>query len=310
MGLAGIDLNLLIALDALLTECNVTRAARRTSVGQPAMSASLARLRKHFDDPLLVKEGRRLMRTPLAEALVSPVREALTAVESVMLRSSAFDPKTDRAAFSIVAADYVTMVLLRPLLGMIADEAPYVRISVRQVDVNFADQLRRGDVDMVIVPTELTGERLAFPCEQLFTDRFVLVVDRNHPDIGDEVTLDELTSLRYVAYSGGAVTPIADADLAALGVHLQVEVTTQGFVVVPFLITGTRLASLALERLARLLADAAGVRIVECPLSERSIHEVLYWNPRHTDDPAHQWLRSRIIRFARSLRHPTAPFVT
>jgi len=92
VGLSSIDLNLLVALDALLTERNVTRAAERTSVGQPAMSASLARLRKHFDDQLLVRQGRRLMPTPLAETLVGPVREALAAAESVLVRSHAFDP--------------------------------------------------------------------------------------------------------------------------------------------------------------------------------------------------------------------------
>src|ERR1700754_4132374 len=134
VGIASVDLNLLIALDALLSERNVTRAAERTSVGQPAMSASLARLRKHFDDQLLVRQGRQVMPTPLAESLVGPVREALAAVETVLVRSRAFAPRTDRAAFTIVAADYVTMVLLRPLFGAITDEAPYVRISVKPVE--------------------------------------------------------------------------------------------------------------------------------------------------------------------------------
>lgn len=301
VGLAGIDLNLLVALDALLTECNVTRAGERLSVGQSAMSASLARLRKHFGDPLLVKQGRHLMRTPLADTLVGPVREAIAAVEAVMARSSNFDPRKDHAAFTIIAADYVTMVLLRPLVGTIADEAPHVRISVRPVEAGFADQLRRGDVDMVIVPAELTHQRLAFPHEPLFTDRYVLVVDRDHPEVGERVSLDQLRTLRYVAYSGGTVNPIADADLEALGVHLPVELTTQGFVVAPFLVTGTRLASIVLERLALQLAEAANLRIVQCPLALRTIHELLYWNPRQTDDPAHQWLRSRITDFAESM---------
>lgn len=301
MGLASVDLNLLVALDALLTECNVTRAAERTSVGQPAMSASLARLRKHFGDELLVKQGRQLVRTPLADSLVGPVREALASVDAVLTRPTAFDPRSDHAAFTIVAADYVTMVLLRPLLEMIAEEAPHVRISVRPVEAGYPDQLRRGDVDMVIVPRELSGQRLTFPHEPLFTDRYVLVVDRNHPDVGDTVTLDEFQGLRYVAFSGGSVNPIADADLEALGIHLSVEITTQGFVVAPFLVTGTRLASLAFERLARQLADAANLRIVECPLELRTIHEVLYWNPRQTEDPAHQWLRNRIVSFAQTM---------
>jgi DNA-binding transcriptional LysR family regulator len=265
------------------------------------MSASLARLRKHFDDQLLVRQGRQLVPTPLAQTLVGPVREALSAAEAVLVRSSGFDPGMDRAAFIIVAADYVTMVLLRPLLAAIAREAPNVRISVRPVEASFADQLRRGEVDMVIVPTELTGDRLAFPKTPLFTDRHVLIVDQDNPEIGETVTVDQFASLRYVAYSGGSVSPIADTELESLGVHVSVEVTTQGFVVVPFLITGTRLASLALERLARQLAPAARLRIVECPLPLRTIHEVLYWNPRYTSDPARRWLRDRIIALAHAL---------
>jgi len=301
VGLASVDLNLLVALEALLTERNVTRAAERTSVGQPAMSASLARLRKHFDDQLLVRQGRQLIPTPLAETLVGPVREALSAVEAVLVRSRVFDPSTDRAAFTIVAADYVTMVLLRPLLAAIAEEAPHVRISVRPVQAGFADLLRRGEVDMLIVPTELTRDRLAFPYVPLFTDRYVLVVDRDNPDVGETVTAEELGALRYVAYSGGSGSPLPDTPLESMDVYLSVEVTTQGFVVAPFLITGTRMASLALERLARQLATAARLRIVECPLPLRTIHEALYWNPRHTGDPAHSWLRNRITALAHEL---------
>jgi DNA-binding transcriptional LysR family regulator len=301
VGVASVDLNLLIALDALLTERNVTRAAARTSVGQPAMSASLARLRRHFDDQLLVRQGRDLILTPLAETLVGPVREAVTAVESVFVRSRSFDPATDRAAFTIVAEDYVTMVLLRPLLSALADEAPNVRISVRPADVGFADQLRRGEVDMVIIPTELTGARLAFPHTPLFTDRYVLVVDRDNPEVGEHVTADELAALRFVAYGGGSVAPIADTELQRMGVHLPIEITTRGFVVAPFLVSGTRMASLALERLARQLAAAARLRVVECPLPFREIHEAVYWSPRNTGDPAHVWLRERIIALAREL---------
>ncbi|MFF5257884.1 LysR family transcriptional regulator [Actinomadura viridis] len=301
MGLGSVDLNLLVALDALLSECNVTRAAERTSVGQPAMSASLARLRKHFNDQLLMKQGRNLVRTPLAETLVDPVREALSAAEAVFVRAPEFDPRSDHAAFTIIAADYVTMVLLRPLLAALAEEAPHVRIGVRPVEVNFADQLRRGHADMVIIPTELSGGRLAFPHEPLFTDRYVLVVDRDNPDVGETVTAEQLASLRYVAYSAGAILTIADSELETLGLRLQVDVTTQEFVVASFLVTGTRLASFALERLARQLSDAARLRIVECPLPLRVIHETMFWNPRQTEDPAHRWLRGRIVDFARSL---------
>ncbi|WP_081898681.1 LysR family transcriptional regulator [Herbidospora cretacea] len=301
MSLASVDLNLLVALDALLTERNVTRAAKRTSVGQPAMSASLARLRKHFGDPLLVREGRSLQRTPLADTLVGPVREALSAAEAVLLRSPGFDPAKDKAAFTIMAADYVTIVLLGPLLESIAGTAPHIRICMRPVDADFADQLRSGAVDMVIIPTKLADRKLPFPHEPLFTDRYVLVVDRNHPDVRDSVTPEQATALRYVAFSGGTVSPITNVDLEALNVHIPVELTTESFAVPLLLLTGTRLATIAPERLALKLVSVAQLRIVEYPLSLSAIQEAMYWNPRDNDDLAHQWLRRRLIDTARSI---------
>ena len=301
MTLSGVDLNLLVALDALLSECHVTRAAERLTVGQPAMSASLARLRRHFDDPLLVRQGRYLVRTPLAESLVGPVHEALSSVQVVMARRRSFDPRTDHAAFTIAATDYVAFVLLRPMLGALAEEAPNVHVSIRALSDTFPAQLRKGMADIVILPSEIVGDQTTFSREPLFTDRFVLVVDKDHPDVGAAVDLDQLSTLTYVAYRAGRINPIVDVDLAAMGVHLRNEVTTEAFLVAPFLISGTKLASITLERLARHLADAAHLKVVECPLSMREIHEEMYWSPRHSDDPAHRWLRETLLRFAARL---------
>jgi DNA-binding transcriptional LysR family regulator len=299
--LAGVDLNLLIALDALLTERSVTRAAERTSVGQPAMSASLARLRKHFHDPVLARQGRLLVLTPLAESLIVPVREAVEAVESVLGRSATFDPAVDQRSFTVVASDYVTLVLLHPLIGILAREAPGVQLNVIPVTPGFADELRRGQADLLILPPSVAGHRLAFPHELLFTDRFVLVADRHNPAIGDQVTAQEMLDLSYVSYSGGALATLLEAQLDSLGVRLRVEVSTQGFMVAPFLVAGTGLVSLVHERLANAVADAAGLRIVEPGLPLQPVHEALYWNPRHTEDPAHQWLRGRIVALAAEL---------
>jgi len=298
MGLGGVDLNLLVALNALLTERNVTRAAERTSVGQPAMSASLARLRAHFGDPLLVREGRALMPTPMAESLVGPVREALAAAEAVMGRSREFDPTHDRRSFTIVASDYVTLVLLRPLLELLAKQAPRVQITVTPITAGYEDQLRRGQADLLILPREVVGEPARFPHMALFTDRYVLAVDRDNPLVGDHATADELAKLTYVAYSGGPLRSVAEIQLEELDIHRRIEVSTQGFVVAPFLLRGTQLATVLHEKLAELVCEAAQLRIVEPRVALRPIHEVAYWNPRQTDDPAHRWLRERMVELA------------
>jgi DNA-binding transcriptional LysR family regulator len=301
VSLSGIDLNLLVALDALLTECHVTRAAERVNVGQPAMSASLARLRRHFDDQLLVRQGRYLVRTPMADSLVGPVRDALTSVEVVMARRRAFDPSVDDATFTIATTDYVTLVLLRPLLRVLTHAAPQVRLSTRVVDDTYAAQLRRGDVDLVILPRELVGTQTPFSREALFVDRFVLVVDRDHPWVGDAVDLKQMGALNYASYKAGWTTPIADVELESAGVHLRHEVSTASFAVAPFLVSGTELASITFERLALQLAEAAHVKVVEFPLSTRKIHEEMYWSSRHAEDPPHRWLRQSLRDLAAQL---------
>jgi DNA-binding transcriptional LysR family regulator len=301
MGLNSVDLNLLLALDALLSERNVTRAAERLSVGQPAMSAALGRLRKHFDDPLLVREGKTLVPTPAAAALAPLVRDAVTATEAVFGRPRGFDPLVDRRSFTIMASDYVTLILLRGLVARLAVEAPLQRVNVIPVQGDFAEQLRKGQADLLVLPTELTGARFPFPHQHLFHDRYVLVADADNDAVGSIVTAEEFAQLPYVAYSGGPLPSIADSQLEGLGIPRRVEMSTQSFVVAAFLVTGTPFVSLVHERLARQVARQAHLKVLEAPVPLRPISEALFWNPRDTDDPAHSWLRERIAAEASGL---------
>jgi DNA-binding transcriptional LysR family regulator len=301
VNLNRMDLNLLVALDALLTEANVTRAAARTAVGQSAMSASLARLRLLFGDPILVRQGQTMVLTPFAEALKAPVRAAVTSVDAVFTRRPAFDHRTDPAIFKIMATDYVTIVLLRPMLALLETIAPNIHIVVKPFEQTYATALRRGDVDMVVMPAELLDQDDGFESEELFSDRYALVIDKSHPWVRDTITMDELLALKFVAYHSGAVHPILDADLDRQGVKLTVAVTTGAFVVAPFLVSGTNLASITLERLADQLVEPAGLRIVELPLQIRTIHQRSLWNASHNDDLAHAWLRETILHFGASL---------
>ncbi|MCF1592299.1 LysR family transcriptional regulator [Streptomyces muensis] len=301
MGLAGVDLNLLLALDALLIERNVTRAAERMSVGQPAMSASLSRLRKHFDDQLLVREGRTLAPTSLALSLMPLVREAVAAADAVFGRPRGFDPLVDQRSFTIMASDYVTLILLRPLVARLAQETPLQRVNVVPVRSDFAEQLHKDQIDLLVLPTELVGPRPTFAHRHLFHDRYVLVADRDNQAIGPALTVEEFAQMPYVAYSGGPLPSIADAQLDSLGVRRRVEMSTESFVIIPFLVTGTPFVSLVHERLARHVAGQTHLQIAEAPVALRPISEALFWNPRHTDDPAYTWLRERIAERAADL---------
>ena len=297
--LGNVDLNLLVALDALLIERNVTRAATRLSLGQPAMSASLARLRKHFDDPLLARNGRAYVLTTLAESLVDPVRTAVLAADAVLGRNREFDPTVERRTFTIIASDYVSLVLLRPFLADLATEAPAVTIAIRQIAADNDERLRRGSVDLLIFPSELNRELADLPRTELFSDRFVLVADRDNPDLTDGVDLDRFAELRYLSLTGGQPS-LVESQLDALGIARRVEVLTESFAVAPLMVLGTGLVAVVQERLARLVAGTS-LQIMDPPFALRPLTEAMWWNPRTTDDPAHRWLRRSLLERAGSI---------
>jgi DNA-binding transcriptional LysR family regulator len=292
--LQRVDLNLLVAFDALMAERAITRAAERVGVGQPAMSASLARLRKLFDDPLLVRDGRVLVPTPVAESLTGPVRQALSLVENALGRRRHFDPAVDEQTFTILASDYVLLIMLRSLLSDLATEAPNVRINVRPVSEDYADQLRRGQVDLLIFPRQIERSEAALQSADLFTDRFVCAVDVHHPDVGESITLEQFQSLPYLAFDGGLLPSLAQEQLRTHHVDRAIDVTTQSFVVAPLLLRGTRFLALVHERLGRLVAADARVRLIDPPVDLPLITEAMFWSPRHHDNPAHRWLRQRL----------------
>ncbi|MBK0870268.1 MAG: LysR family transcriptional regulator [Saccharopolyspora sp.] len=294
MVLHNVDLNLLLALDALLTERHVTRAAERNMVGQAAMSASLARLRKHFGDVLLVKERNRLVLTPLAESLVAPAREAIAAAEATMAVSEPFDPTTDHRTFRVIASDYAIFVLLKSLLAEFAAHTPRIHLNLLPIPDDYLDQLRRGQVDLLIAPTAFTGPNFPFPHEVLFEDGFVLAADRDNPDIGRSVSPEEFARLPSVAFGGGPLRSLIEVQLDELGVQRNVEIFTQSWVINPFLLKGTRLVSIVHERLARPIANRMGLRLLPPPAPLRPIIEAMYWHSRNTNDSAHRWLRTQI----------------
>ncbi|QHE73843.1 MULTISPECIES: LysR family transcriptional regulator [Rhodococcus] len=150
MDLHRVDLNLLVALDTLLAEESVTRAAERLEVGQSAMSGTLRRLRKLFKDPILIKHGRGLVATPYAKSCI---------IDSLVVSGSAFHPATDQREFTITTNDYVAAVLLRPLLSMLAAEAPHVTLHIEPARDDFAERLRRGDTDLLILPKPQSVDR-------------------------------------------------------------------------------------------------------------------------------------------------------
>ena len=262
------------------------------------MSSTLGRLRRLFDDPLLTRDGRGLVATPLAEALADPVRELLTDVERVLAVGDVFDPATAERTFAIIANDYLTMTFLQPLIARLSTEAPGIRLRVFPTGDDFTEQLRRHRADLLVIPQEAFEDHAEFHFRVLFHDRYLVAVDQDHPEVGDEITLEQFSTLPYLATSSGHLRSLAEMQLDFLGVPRNTEITA-GFGMAPFLLKGTRLITLVHERLAHRIGAAAGIRLLEPPIPRlQPITEIMAWTGRTDRDPGHRWLRQTLLELA------------
>lgn len=303
--LRRIDLNLLVDLDALLRTRSVTEASRRLHLSQSAMSGSLARLRRLFDDQLMVKTGRTLMLTSRAEALIQPVQEILQRVEAILEARDEFSPSTATRSFSISASDYATAVVLGPLIRMLAVEAPNVTLNLLPRSEDVLSLLVQDRADLVIEPRETMGQS-SFPSRLLFTDRWLCMLDSNLHDQPD-LSFEDYLDMPHLVYSIGKDRNLnlADQHLASLGIERRIELTIESFLMAPILIRGTKLACLVLER-STAMGPREGLRLAEPPIAIPDINEAMYWNPRHTNEAGHRWLRSRVSAAAAALDPPVA----
>lgn len=299
-----LDLNLLVALDVLLTERSVTRAAAKLHVTQPAMSGSLARLRDYFGDPLIVQVGRQMELTPLAEALAGSVHDIMLRIDAAIATEPEFDPASSKRHFTIGASDYVIQVLMFDLIRSLAPQAPAVTFEFRQVTSHSMQDLAAGELDMVIGPEiDILSEH---PNQPLFEDTYVVVAWKDSKVLHDDLSFDEYMGLGHVVFrSEHNGNPFLERwFLKQYGDSRRVEVIAHSFMLVAEAVIGTdRIATLQ-TRLARRLARTMPLRVIEPPLELPRLTEVLQWNSHRDAEPAHQWLREQIIASAQCLPEP------
>jgi LysR family nod box-dependent transcriptional activator len=299
--LAVVDLNLLKALDALLQERSVTRAADRLAITQPSMSAALSRLRDLFGDDLLIRVGRTMRPTPLAHRLEPDIRRIVAEIEQIVTSNVAFDPRDAGHTFTVLATDYAVVVLVQPLIAALASEAPNVRIQLESRDIDeHSLRLQRGEIDLAILPAEFTRPT-TLPKQALFSDRFVAVSWRDNDALTEPLTLEQLRVLPYLSYRVGPIEFMVDTLLGELGYPIRPDTLVESFLVGSFLLRGTRQITFLQERLARRLAEMAELRLMEPPFVTPTLVETMTWHPRSSNDPAHSWLRARIHALAQTL---------
>jgi LysR family transcriptional regulator, nod-box dependent transcriptional activator len=307
MNLRQFDLNLLRALDALLSEQNVTRAAERLFVTQQAMSGSLGRLRDHFGDELLVRVGRSLELTPLGRALVTPVREALLTVEAALQTTPYFDAKATQAEFRVAMSDYASFVLLPYILRHLSEHSPGITCVVESIESGSVRKLEYGDLDFCIAPAhwELISEKHLPPeiksC-QLFEEDFVCVADPANLDAHDRLTLEQYASLTHNLLGLGSGTEsLVERTWRLMNLEPKIAARAPSFAALIFMIPHTNIITTAHRRLAEALAPALDLKIVECPLEIPPLREDLAWHERHAADPLHIYLRESIQYVSRQL---------
>jgi len=298
-----LDLNLLPALRALLTERNVTRAGERIHVSQSAMSGILARLRDYFDDQLIVPVGRRMVLTPLAEGLVDQVNDLLLRVDTTLATRPAFEPALSRRHYTVVASDYVVSVLLLGVLRTVSQVAPGITIEVVQPTATAGAELEAGEVDLVINPEVFTLSSQS-SCV-LFEDTYHAVVDRDHPQVGDSLTLAQYMALGHVTFENKG-RPMFESWLQKQhGEARRVEVVVSSFSLLAPLVIGTRRVATLHSRMAQHAVDLLPVRLVRLAFEVPRLVEVLQWHKYRELDPGSVWLRELII--AQAQRLPLLP---
>lgn len=298
MRLGHFDMNLLFALDALLDSASVTAAAQRLGMAQSSTSSALARLREHFGDELLVPVGRRMALTALGQALRQPVREILLRSESAIERRPSFEPASSTRRFRVRASDYATTVLLAPVVRRLAREAPGVQLRIANMSNDVPEQLRRGEVDLVIYPEEHRNP--ALPHQALFEDVCVCVIDAAHPTIGDSIDADTYFAHGHVAWDFGDDRLAAFEQMIAArhGRRRRIEVVTTNFNTLPQLVEGTPRIATVFRRLGALYARHLPLRLLPLPLDLPPLRELMQWHQHADGDAAHAWLRGLVYEEA------------
>ncbi|WP_449472657.1 LysR family transcriptional regulator [Sphingobium chungangianum] len=289
------DLNLLNALDVLLNERNVTRAAERLHVTQPTMSGMLQRLRYQFEDQLLVRNGRNMELTPFALSLIEPVREALTGVQSLVRAQPAFDPATSRRTFTVMASDYCTLIFMPRVMARIAHIAPGVRLAVQPLNAP-VEKMMSGEIDLCIstdnksLLSKEAGTDILLSAH-LFSDRFVALVADDHP-LTAEPELDDYLGFPHVGVQmAGNLDTIEANALRQYAPDYQPAFTVPDFSMIPRIVAHSDLVGVVQNRLARMAPEAYNVRSVVPPFPIPRINETMFWHPRHADEASHAWLR-------------------
>ena len=297
MNIYNFDLNLLRVLDALLRERNVSRAAERLSLSQPAVSNALNRLRELLDDPLLVRVGRAMQPTPRALSLETPIRDALQQIEHTLNAGDFFDPSTSRQRFVIAVTDYVELICMPRLMAHRAQVAPGIQLAIEHLTPSLpAEALDNGELDLVLgrfveVPTRFHTRRWA-------SETLQVALRKSHPLADEALDLDRFLRLRHLWVHGGQTRGMVDQWLEEHGLSRDVVYTTPNYLQAAHIVASSDLAAVLPTQLARYFAELMPLRLFELPFDLGSFRLDIVSVAQRERDAALQWLIEQIVAVA------------
>jgi DNA-binding transcriptional LysR family regulator len=295
--LRSIDLNLLLALKALIEEKSVSRAAEKMCMSQPAMSHVLRRLREQLDDPVLVKSASGMVPTARAQALLEPTVAVLREIEKIFQPPEVFDPKTSRRRFVISTSDYVTFALLLELAESASRIAPNIELHIRQPitgpsHVAFEEQ----DIDLAI-GFDANFATTPHLCSERLMDESIVCLTRQCNTVvpGNDITLEQFLECKHVLITWReAGTGLIDDCLARVGLHRNISLVLPNFLTTPWILEKTDLLLCLPRRMANKFVQLAPLKILPIPIDLPRYELMMLWRPCHERDRAHMWLRERL----------------
>ncbi len=297
INLSRVDLNLLVAFDALLTERNVTKAAARVGLGQSAMSHNLARLRQLFDDELLVRAPNGMRPTPRALALADRVRIALSGIEALVTRADEFDPATSERTFHVALPDSTEMLFGAELLALVCERAPGIRFRFHSTDERqLLEEIDADRIDLGIGIGTFPEGQVHHKRKLLATDSYLCLFNAAKVGFEPPISLEDYVRLPHVLTSlRKGERGVVDDALERIGLSRKVALITPRFVAVPFLVAGSPVVTTMHSRLAEFFARELDLALSPVPVELPEVTVSMLWHASYDNDPGHAWLRKTIV---------------
>jgi DNA-binding transcriptional LysR family regulator len=306
MNLQSIDLNLLLAFESLMDERNVTRAAKRIGLSQPAMSNALTRLRRTFNDPILVRSPEGMMPTPAAQALIGPIRAALASLRAAIEEKPAFNPAASRRMFHLLTNDYAEIMLVAPVIAALRAQAGDISLRVHRSASVFQPPATASLADSFNIAIGFFPDALSLDVslqsEVLWEEKSVCMASASHPSIKGKISLRQYAAASHAAIFYKSEGPgFIDTLLAQKGLSRRSVVQVPHFASVPFIVACSDLIATVPERFAVYFSKRLKLQVLPVPIHIPPFRLTMLWHERVHRDPAHAWMRGLIAETAAKL---------